>query len=342
MGRPAAPLPLPLGQHQLERPVGGRRLSRPVDQHERLGGGEGGGRRRQHGVARLRNRERAAGAAGLRQDARPGRIPRRLAEVEAAHAGPLSRPDERPDHPDRLVRVRHQVRHPVPHQVVENDRVRPAGEHGQVGQPTAVVGGSHLARDPVDGAGDRSRLPRAHVGQAGPGRGDVGRGRRAGVHAAHPRDAGRRQERRDAGPDPARAVDPGERGPAAGEHRRPAVAVPVGQRGAGKLGGDPLAQVAGERGPQARREVVEHAGRGQQAEDLVHRVLADAVRRRRPRHLGGVARTVEQRDDRGGLAQAGQRPGAAGVDPDLQRVTVPPERSQSCLQCWSHATNRDA
>ena len=41
MGRPAAPLPLPLGQHQLERPVGGRRLSRPVDQHERLGGGEG-------------------------------------------------------------------------------------------------------------------------------------------------------------------------------------------------------------------------------------------------------------------------------------------------------------
>ena len=327
MGRPAAALPLPVRQHQLKRAVGGRGLARPVDQRERLGGGEGGGRRRQHGVACLRDGKRAACAAGLREDARPGRVPCRLAQVEAADAGRLPRPDQRPDHPDRLVRVRDQVRYPVPHQVVEDHRVRSAGQHGQVGQPAAVVGGPHLARDPVDGAGDRGRPPGAHLGQAGPGRGEVGRRRRSGVHAAHPRDPRRRQERRHAGPDPARAVDPGERGPAAGEHRRPAVAVPVGERGAGQLGGDPLAQIAGEGRPQTGGEVVEHAGRGQQSEDLVHRVLADAVRGRRPRHLSGVTGAIEQRHDRGGLAQAGQSPGPPGVDPDLQRVAVPPERS---------------
>jgi hypothetical protein len=123
-----------------------------------------------------------------------------------------------------------------------------------------------------------------------------------GVHAAHPRDAGRRQERRHAGADPAAAVDPGERGPAAGEHDRAAVPVPVGEGGAGELGRDPLKQVPGQRGSQAGREVIEHPGRGQQAEHLVHRVLADAVRRRRPRHLGGVARPVEQRHHRSRLA----------------------------------------
>ena len=229
----------------------------------------------------------------------------------------------------------------MPDQLVDNHRVGAAGEHGQVGQPAAVVGGPHLPRHPVDGAGDPGRPFLAHVGQAEPARGDVGRGRGPAVHAAHPRDAGRGQERRDAGADPARAVDPGERGPAAGQHRRPAVAVPVGERGAGQLRGDPLEQVPGQRRPQAGREVIEHPGRGQQAENLVHRVLADAVRRRRPRHLGRIAGPVEQRHDRGRLAQPGQRPGPPGVDPDLQRVAVPPERPKSRLQCWSHATNRD-
>jgi hypothetical protein len=230
----------------------------------------------------------------------------------------------------------------VPHEVVEHHRVGPAGEHRQVGQPPAVVGGSHLARHPVDGAGGPGLPFRAHVGQAEPARGDVGRGRGRGVQAAHPRHAGRGQQRRDAGADPARAVDPGERGPAAGQHRRPAVAVPVGERGAGQLRGDPLEQVPGQRRPQAGREVIEHPGRGQQAEHLVDRVLADAVRRRGPRDLGGIAGPVEQRHDRGRLPQPGQRPGPPGVDPDLQRVAVAPERSQSRLQCWSHGANRDA
>jgi hypothetical protein len=340
VGRPAAALPLPVGQHQLKRSVGGGWLAGPVDQHQRLRGGEGGGRRREHGVARLGNRERAAGSPGLREDARPGRIPGRLAEVQAAHAGRLPRPDERADHADRLVGVDHQMRHAVPHEVVENYRVGPAGEHRQVGQPPAVVGGSHLARHPVHGAGDPGRSFRAHVGEAEPAWGDVGRGRGPGVQTAHPRDAGRGQERRDAGADPARAVDPGERGPAAGQHRRPAVAVPVGEGGAGQLRGDPLEQVPGQRGPQAGREVIEHPGRGQQAQHLVDRALADAVGRRGPRHLGGIAGPVEQRDDRGGLAQPGQRPGPPGIDPDLQRVAVPPQWPQSRLQCWSHTTNR--
>ena len=155
--------------------------------------------------------------------------------------------------------------------------------------------------------------------------------------AAHPGDAGGGEERRDAGAHPPRAVDPRERGPAAGEHRRAAVAVPVGKRGAGQLGGDPLEQVPGEGGPQARREVVEHPGRGQQPDHPVHRVLADAVGPGGPRHLGGIARPVEQRHDRRGLAQPGQRAGAPRIDPDLQRVAVPPERPEPRLQCWSHA-----
>jgi hypothetical protein len=194
------------------------------------------------------------------------------------------------------------VRHTLPHQLGQQHRVGPAGEHREVGQPARVVGRPCLPRHPVDRARDPGRPFRANVGHAGPARGDVGRGCGAGVHATHPRDAGRRQERRDAGAHPARAVNPGERGPAAGEHRRAAVAVPVGERGAGDLGSDPLEQVPGQRGPQARGKIVEHPGRRQQLKDLVHRVLADAVRRRRPRHLGGIAGPVEQRHDRGGLA----------------------------------------
>jgi hypothetical protein len=124
--------------------------------------------------------------------------------------------------------VHHQVRHPVPHQLGQHHRVGPAGEHGQLGQPAVVVGGLHLARHPVDGAGNPGRPSRAYVRQAEPARRDVRRRRHPGVQAAHPRDAGRRQQRRDAGAHPARAVDPGERGPAAGEHRRTPVAVPVG------------------------------------------------------------------------------------------------------------------
>jgi hypothetical protein len=229
------------------------------------------------------------------------------------------------------------MRHTVPHQLGQQYRVGPAGQHGQIWQPTAVVGGLHLPRHPMDGAGDPDRPFRAYVREAEAARRDVRRRRHPGVQAVHPRNAGRSQERRDAGAHPARAVNPGERGPAAGEHRRAAVAVPVGKRGAGELGGDPLEQVPGQRGPQARGKVVEHSGGRQQPKDLVHRVLADAVRRRRPRHLGGIAGPVEQRHDRGGFAQPGQCAGPPGIDPDLQRVAVPPERPKSRLQCWSHA-----
>jgi hypothetical protein len=289
MGRPAAPVPLPVRQHHLQRPVGGGRLAGPVDERERLRGREGGGRRREHGVARLRLGERAAGAAGLRQDDGPGRIPGRLAEVHAARAGRPPGQDERPDHPDRLLRVHEQVRHAVAHQLGEHHRVGSAGEHGQIGQPAAVVGRAHLPRHPVDRAFDPRGPAGAHVGGAEPARGDVGRRRQPSVGAAHPGDSGRREERGDAAAHPARAVHPRERRAAAGEHRRPAVAVPVGQRRAGQLGSDPLEQVPGQGGAQAGREIVEHPGRGQQAEHPVHRRLADAVRRRGRRHLVGVA-----------------------------------------------------
>jgi hypothetical protein len=289
MGRPAAPVPLPVRQHHLERPVGGGRLAGPVDERERLRGRERGGRRREHGVARLRRGERAAGPAGLRENGRPGRVPGRLAEVDAARAGRPPGQDERPDHADRLVRVHQQVRHAVAHQLGDHHRVWPAREHGQIGQPAAVVGRAGLPRHPVDRAGDPGGPARPHIGGAEAARGDVGRRCQPGVGAAHPGDSGRREERGDAGAHPARAVDPRERRAAAGEHRRAAVAVPVGQRRARQLGSDPLEQVPGQGGAQAGREIVEHPGRGQQAEHPVHRRLADAVRLGRPHHLVGVA-----------------------------------------------------
>ena len=302
MGRPPAPVPLPVRQHHLQRPVGGGRLAGPVDERERLRGREGGGRGGEDGVARLRCGERAARPARLREDGRPGRVTGGPAEVQAARAGRPPGQHQRPDHPDRLVRVHQQVRHPVAHQLGDHHRVGSAGEHGQIGQPTAVVGRPGLPRHPVDRAGDPGRPAGAHVGGAEPARGGVGGRRHPGIGAAHPGDTGRREERGDAGADPARAVDPREHRAAAGEHRRPAVAVPVGQRRASQLGSDPLEQVTGQRGPQASREVVEHPGGGQQAEHPVHRRLADAVRRRGRHHLGGVARPVEQAHDRRRLA----------------------------------------
>jgi hypothetical protein len=185
------------------------------------------------------------------------------------------------------------VRHPVAHQPGHRHRVRPAGEHGQIGQPAAVVGGPRLPRHPVNRPGDSVRSAGADVGRAEPGRGDVGGRRQPVIDAAHPGHPGCRDKGRDAGADPARAVDPDERRPAAGEHRRPAVAVPVGERGAGELGLDPLQQVAGQGGAQAGREVVEHPGRGQQAQHPVHGGLADAVAGGCPHYLVGVARPVE-------------------------------------------------
>jgi hypothetical protein len=188
MRRPAAPVPLPVRQHHLESPVGGGRLAGPVDERERLRGRQRGGRRREHGVARLRRGERAAGAAGLREDDRPGRIPGRLAEVQAAGAGRPPGQDERSDHSDRLVRVHQQVRHVGAHQLGDHHRVGTAGEHGQIGQPTAVVGRAGLPRHSVDRAGDPCGPARAHVGGTEPAWGGVGRRRQPGVGATHPGD----------------------------------------------------------------------------------------------------------------------------------------------------------
>ena len=155
MRRPAAPLPLPVGQHHLERPVGGGRLAGPVDERERLRGRERGGRRREHGVARLRHRERAARRRrpGRGCAARPGRGP------SCSGPGSARRPTGRgrtsgPTTPIASSACTTRCGTPVPHELGEHHRVGSAGEHRQVGQPPAVVGGAHLARHPVDGAGD--------------------------------------------------------------------------------------------------------------------------------------------------------------------------------------------
>jgi hypothetical protein len=147
-------VPLPVRQHDLERAVGDGRLAGPVDERERLRGRQRGGRRRQHGVARLRLGERAARAPGLGEDGRPGRIPARLAQVHAARAGRPPGQHQRADHPDGLLRVHQQVRDAVVHELGQHHRVGPAGNHRQIWPAAAAVGGLDLARHPVDGPGD--------------------------------------------------------------------------------------------------------------------------------------------------------------------------------------------
>ena len=212
------------------------------------------------------------------------------------------------------------------------------------GSRPAVVGGSHLPRHPVDGAGDPGRPFRAHVGQAEPARGDVGRRRGPGVQAAHPRDAGRRQERRDAGADPARAVDPGERGPAAGEHRRPAVAVPVGERGAGQLGGDPLEQVPGQRRP-AGRPGSHRAPRPRPAGRAPCRPRPGRCRRSPPsalpRRCRGTRRAATRSrrpcPARSAPGPAGDRPRFAACRGPARAAEVPPSVLVSCQQIVTRA-----
>ena len=280
----------------------------------------------------------AAGAAGLGEDPRPGRIAGRLAQVHAADAG------RAPGHAP-AVRPRRSPRPRCTTRCGTRSRMSAASSTGS-GRPVITArSGSRRASFAVRTSGATRCTARATPAallaptSAAPRPAGVTSAASAvaGVQAAHPGDPGRGEERRDAGTHPAGAVDPGERRPPPGQHRRAAVAVPVGQRGARQLGADSRAQVLGEGGAQAGREVVEHARRGQQLDHPVHRLLADAVRPGRPHHLGGVPRPVEQAHDGRRLAQPGQRAGTARVDADLERVLVPPERPKSHLQCRSHA-----
>ena len=109
---------------------------------------------------------RPALAAGLGQDPRPRRVAGRPAQVQAADARRATGQHQRPDHADRLFRVHRQVRYPVADERGEQYRVRPAGDHRQVGQPPGVVRGADLGRHPVHRAGDRGGPARAHVGGA--------------------------------------------------------------------------------------------------------------------------------------------------------------------------------
>jgi len=237
--RPATPLPLPVGQHHLERPVDGGGLAGSIDERQRLPRRESRGRRHEHGVAGLRHGGRAACATGLGEDDRPCRVPRRPAQVKAAHAGRTPGQDERPDHTDRLVPGGHQVRHAAAHELGEDNRVGPAREHRQVGHPAAVVGGPHVRRHAADGPGDSGGLARPDVGGAEAGRRGVRRARYPRRQAAHPGDPRRGEQRGDARAHATRAVHANERRAAAREHGRAPVAVAIGERGTGQLGGKP-------------------------------------------------------------------------------------------------------
>ncbi len=323
MGRPAAAVPLPVRQHDLERRAGRGGLARPVDERERLGGRQRRRRGGEHGVAGLRPGGGRA-VTRLGEDPRPGRVTGRLAQVDAASAGRPPGQHQRPHRPDRLLRPRQQVGHPLTGERGQQHRIGPPGDHRQVRPPPGVVGRARLRRDPLHRPRHPGGPPGAHVGRPQAGRGDVGGVRCRRVHAAHPGHPGRGEERGDARAHPPGPVDAGERGPAARQHRRPAVAVPVGERGARQLRRQPVPQVVRQRRPQAGREVVEHPGRGEQPDHPVDDFRPDPVRLGRPHHLGRVPRPVEQAHHRGRLAQPGQRPGPPRVDADLDGVPLPP------------------
>ena len=239
MWRPVTPLPLPVGQHHLERAVGDGALAGSIDEHQRLPRRESRGRCHQHGVAGLWHGGRASCATCLGEDDRPCRVPRRLAQVKAAHAGRTPGQDEWPDHTDRLVTCGHQMRHAVAHELGEHNRVGPAREHRQVWHPAAVVGGPHVRRHAADGPCDSGSLARPDVGGAEAGRRGVRRTCDPCRQAAHPGDPRRGEQRGDARAHATRAVHANERRAAAPEHGRAPVAVAIGDRGAGKLGSKP-------------------------------------------------------------------------------------------------------
>jgi hypothetical protein len=326
MRRPGAALPLPVREDQLKRRVSSGCPADPVEEHERLRRRQGSRRGGEDGVACLRRGGQVAGA-GLGEDPGPGGITVCLAQVHAADARRAAGQHERADHADRLVRADHQVRHALAGQRGRQHRVWPAGEYREVGLTAGIAGGAHLGRDAVHGTGDTGSPARPDIVHSKARRRDVRRFRCPVVRAAHPPDPGRGEERRDAGADPTRAVHMRVRRPPPGQHRRAAVGVPVSEGGAGHLRADPAAQVVRQCRAQVGREVVEQAGRGQQADHAVHVALSNAVSLGGPRHLVGVPRPVEQAHDAQCLTEVGvQRAGAARVDAKLERALVPPQR----------------
>jgi hypothetical protein len=332
--RPPGPAaPLPVGQDQLERAVRGHRHGAwPVEVGQRLRGGQGRGHGGEHGVAGLRP---GPGEGGLGQDLRPERVGLGLAQVHAVQARRLPRPHQRSYHPDRLTGAQRQVRHPVPDQLTGQPGQRHPGKDHQV-RHGAVVARPHLGRGPRDGPG-RPFLPgEAQVGQDQPGRREVGGLGRRRVGAADMADAGGGQEAGHARAGPARAVHPDVGGPPPGQHPCPAVPVPVGQRGGSQLRRQPGAQRRGQRGVRPGREVVEYPRRGQHREHPLGRRGRHAVALRGRDHRVLVPAPVEQAEHGRRLTEPGHRDRAPRIHPELERVTVPPYRQQSCLQCWPH------
>ena len=273
--RPPGPAaPLPVGEYQFQRAVRGHRDgARAVQVRQRLRGRQGGRHGGEHGVAGLRP---GPGEGGLGQDLRPQRVGLGLTQVHAVQAGRTPRQDQRPHHADRLPGAQRQVRHPVAHQLPGQVGQRRPGEDHQV-RDAAVVARPDLGRGALDGPGGPLLPRRPQVGKHQPGGREVGGLGGLRVGAADVPDAGGGQEAGHAGAGPARAVHPHVTGPPPGQGARPAVPVRVGQRRGGQFGGQPGAQLLGERGVHPGREVVEHARRGQHREHPVGRRGRHAV-----------------------------------------------------------------
>ena len=334
--------PLPVGQDHLQRPVR-RHRRRPVaprcpgavDERQRLRRRHGGGHGGQHRVARLRL---DAGEGGLGENLRPLRVTLRLTQVHAPQTRRTTRPHQRSDHPDRLAGPQRQVRDAVPHQVLGQVRQRQLGEYHQV-RYGAVVAGPDLGRRPRDRAGRSFGPGRAQIRQVQPGGARSAGSGGLGVGAGDVPDTGGGEEAGHARAGPARAVHPDERGPPAGQDPGPAVPVRVSQRRGGQFRGEPSPQLAGERGVQPGREVVEHARGRQRREHPVGRLRRDAVRLRRGDQALAVPAPVQQADHGRRLpqpAEPAERNRPPGVQPELDRVPVPPQRQQPGLQRWSH------
>ena len=228
------------------------------------------------------------------------------------------------------------MRHPVAHQLPGQVGQRRPGQDHQV-RNGAIVARPDLGRGALDGAG-RPLLPRlAEVGQHKPGGREVGGLGGFRVGAADVPDAGGGQEAGHARAGPACPVHPDVGGPPPGQRARPAVPVRVGQRRGGQLGGQPGAQLLGQRGVHAGRKVVEHARRGQHREHPRRRRRRHAVALRGGDHALLVAAPVEQAEHGRSLAEPGHRDRPPRIHAELQRVAVPPHRQQPRLQCWSHA-----
>jgi hypothetical protein len=123
------------------------------------------------------------------------------------------------------------------------------------------------------------------------------------------------------------------------EGSRAAIAVPVCQGRGGQFGGEPHTQLPRQHPVCASREIVQSAAGREQGEHPLGKLRRDAAITCRRYHLGAVAASVEQTDHPRCFAHAGERHGAARIDPDLQGVAIPPDGKQTWFERWPHSAS---